>query len=322
MHVHPDIAALRSDRAPQRHAQAAMQRACEAWRAEAAAAQMLAELDDFGHGAPLEHCPMLERVFCEAGDAERLMAALSAQFCAALAANPFGHPPFRNAFDGRAASLLLARAGRAQLMLQSREPGAYDHPSVVFSHALRFDAVLGGAAAARIRRLVEVNEGQARFNDETFALAPGGRLALDLSRESLLIDQVTRRVVVLRLLRHDSAPHPSREYHGRSGALLLQSAGDLTTSRQEAMVALLGRLGRVDAAPQMTALALSDADASLRWQALRESLALDTGQGFAALVALARRDGDALASPAGALRAQLIEAHPQLHELEASLCRA
>ena len=55
----------------------------------------------------------------------------------------------------------------------------------------------------------------------------------------------------------------------------------------------------------------------LRWQALRECLGLDSAIGFAALSAIARRSVDPLAVPAGALRAQLLEAYPQLAEVSA-----
>jgi hypothetical protein len=82
------------------------------------------------------------------------------------------------------------------------------------------------------------------------------------------------------------------------------------------MLALLGRMDVAEAAPLMAELALEDSDSSLRWQSLRECLALDTATGFLALAALARRPHDPLAGPAGALRAQLVEAHPQLLSLE------
>ena len=49
-----------------------------------------------------------------------------------------------------------------------------------------------------------------------------------------------------------------------------------------------------------------------RWQALCQALALDTATGFETLAAIAGDTADALAAPAGALRASLIERHPSL----------
>lgn len=118
MDVHPFIASLRSDRAPQRRAQSAMEAAREAWRAETGAAELMAELERYGKGAPLGSCPQLENVFTGQGEAERLMGLLSQHYCAAIAANPIGHPPFRHGFNGTAGTILLARSGRAQFMLQ------------------------------------------------------------------------------------------------------------------------------------------------------------------------------------------------------------
>lgn len=96
----------------------------------------------------------------------------------------------------------------------------------------------------------------------------------------------------------------------------------MRASRHEMMVALLGRMGRTEAAPEMAAMESEPGDDSLRWQALRECLALDTETGFRALCAVAGAAADPLAAAAGALRAQLVEAHPQLLALEDVPCRA
>ena len=81
------------------------------------------------------------------------------------------------------------------------------------------------------------------------------------------------------------------------------------------MMALLGRMGRSDAAPAMATIACEQGGTALRWQALRECLSLDTATGFAALGEVARRPDDELAAAAGALRSQLIESYPQLREI-------
>lgn len=322
MQVHPDIAALRSDRAPQREAQAAMLAAQQQWAAEPGAATMLEELDDYGKGAPLEACRVLEAMFTVAGEAERLLDLMSQHYCRAIAANPIGHPPFRHGFDGKSASILLASAGRAQLMIQAKEPGEYITETYGFSDATRLDAVLGGAADARLVGTLKRSDGSVRFREQSLVLQASHRLALDLGSETLVVDRVQRRLVVLRLLRTARAPQPSRDHDAASGRLLHQSAGHIGTSRQEAIIALLGRMGREDAVPEIVRIALGDGDSSLRWQALREALALDTGAGFGALSNVAQRGGDALAAQAGALRARLLEAHPQLVKLETDRCPA
>lgn len=312
-----------ADPGRRQRAQAAMRAAGAAWRADPAVGAILAELERFGAGAPLEGCPRLEALFTDTASAPAFAAAWCRQQAAALGREPLGLPAFRHAFDGTISTLLLARSGRAQLILHAREPGTAAFDTVRFTDGVRFDAVLAGSAEARIvRRTVGPAAAQQPFHAEALALRPGARLALDLKEEALQLLATSRRLVTLRLHRFAADPAPSREHRLADGALLHQSAGSITDSRREMMLALLGRMEVAQAAPLMAAMALEHGDPSLRWQALRECLALDSAAGFRALVALARRADDPLAAPAGALRAQLVEAHPELLALETDPCRA
>ena len=292
-----------------------MKAATDCWREEAGMADAMAQFAQFGAGAALEQCPALEEIFLGQGRAEAMTGSLIAHFCSAIAANPLGHPPFRNAFDGRTSTLLLAKSGRAQLLLQSREPGQYSYACANFTDALRYDATLAGSANADILRIHGPRE-QVAFTAEPIALEQGVRLAFDCNTEILLTHTVERRLVTLRLLQTAENPQAGREYSRESGQLLHQSAGTLATSRREMMAALLGRMGRTEAAPVLADMALAEGDMSLRWQALRECLALDTAQGFAALLRMARDPRDPLSGNAAALHAQLCDQHPELRSLE------
>jgi hypothetical protein len=123
-------------------------------------------------------------------------------------------------------------------------------------------------------------------------------------------------LVSLRLQRRRPQGHVAYEYDLADGRLLHRAAGGMQDSRHALMVNLLGRMGRRDAVPALAALAgETPASDDLRWQALRETLGLDTAQGFRLLCALAARDDDALAPAARALRGQLLEQHPMLAEI-------
>ncbi len=318
MRVDPAIAALRSDRSPQQRAQAAMFAARDAWRRQARVAPVLAQLEDFGRGQPLAECPDLSRLFAEGGTAEAFAAGLCSAFAATLADEPFGQLPFRHGFDGVLSTLLLARSGTARLSLVSFEPGERHSESATFSDATRRDAVIAGCATGRLT----ARSAGGAIGSERVVIASGDSLALDLSRQALLVERVERRLVVLRLHRDAPAPRPTCEYALNDGRLLQKSAGDIRHSRQQAMLAVLGRMKRGDAAPIMSEMSGEDRPEELRWEALREALALDTATGFAALASIARSPLDPLAAPAGALRAQLIEAHPELCALEEAPCRA
>lgn len=322
MQIDTVIAALRGDHAPQRLAQQAMGRARDAWRGDPGAAALIADFESYGAGLPMADCPTLQRVFTAPGEAERLLRLLSQHYCSALAANPLGHPTFRHSFDGVISSLLLARAGRAQLLLQAREPGQTNPRSHIFADATMHDAFVAGSGTARLVRMLPDGARGPKFTSESLELAAGSRVAIDLSREALVIENVSRRLVMVRLVRQAECPAPGREYDIESGELIGQSAAEIATSRQEAILTLLGRMGRTEAAPEAARIALDRGDISLRWLALRECLALDSGEGFAALSRIARRRGDPLAANAGALRAQLLESYPQLAKVEEQPCPA
>ena len=322
MRINSRIAALRGDRAPQRQAQAEMERACKAWSKAEGVPEILREFDRYGAGDDLDTCADLQRLLTDGPFATSIVQQLADTLCRAMRENPLGHPPFRIGFDGTAATILLKRSGRAQLLLQAREPGSFDYPSVTFSHAERNEIILSGAGRATIVRDSGRDEKLAVLCDYNLALEAGTRCSLDLTREAFFIDRAETRIVSLRLLRVAERPQPTREYARESGRLLHQSAGDLATSHRESMVALLGRMGRADAAPVLAGLTLQETDISLRWQALRECLALDTAEGYAALCRIARDEADPLSADAGALRAQLCEAHPELIQLEEALCPA
>lgn len=322
MRIDPAIAALQRDPALQRQAQQAMIAACHAWRALPQVAPLVAELDAYGAGAALEDCPALEAAFTTPAGAGAAAEALVRDFSALLLQRPFGQMPFRHAFDGEVSTLLLARAGRAQIVLHAREPGSWSHDQAGFSAGERFEAVLAGYARAQIVRRATPAAGHP-LHVETIALQPGARITLHLAQEALQVCQAERRLVCLRLNRFAADAGPTRHHALDDGRLLHQSAGSMAASRQETMLAILGRMKRIEAAPEMAALALEQgADESLRWQALRECLALDSGAGFVALATVARNAADPLCAPAGALRARLVEIHPQLRQLEETRCPA
>ncbi len=205
-------------------------------------------------------------------------------------------------------------------MLQAREPGSYEFPGATFSDALRYDATLAGKASAHILRIRGVQD-RVHFVEERVTLRPGARLGFDCSNETMLVHDVSQRLVTLRLLQCAEEPRPGREYCRKTGKLLHQSAGSLATSRREMMVAMLGRMQRREAVPIMAAMVHSEGDESLRWQCLRECLALDSEAGFEALSAVAASETDPLGDPARALRTQLIEDHPQFAKVEGQQCR-
>lgn len=318
MHIRPELQALRGDDAPQRRVQARFNALLGEWRADPLVAAAQAELSSFANGAPLEDLPVLAALFAPHEDAAaRFCGDLVGRFARALDDDPLGQVPLRHYTDDLATSLLLLRSGSASLALQALDgPGLARRPAAVsaaFAPTETWEIVLGGRAEIERVRLVAPRPGGAELAREPLLLEPGAVCHRLGSREALPVRRVEGTLVTLKLQRHTGAAGAvTCEYRLADGALLHQAAGSPRDSRLELTTALLGRMGRTDAAPLLAAMAEEQGSASLRWQALRECIGLDSGLGFATLSGIAVRPDDPLAAPAGALRAQLLETYPEL----------
>jgi len=318
MHIRPELQALRGDDAPQRCAQTRFNALLAQWRADPLVAAAQAELSSFANGAPLEDLPVLAALFAPHEDAAaRFCGDLVGRFARALDDDPLGQVPLRHYTDDLATSLLLLRSGSASLALQALDgPGLARRPAAVsaaFAPTETWEIVLGGRAEIERVRLVAPRPGGAELAREPLLLEPSTVCHRLGSREALPVRRVDGTLVTLKLQRHTGAPGAvTCEYRLADGALLHQAAGSPRDSRLELTTALLGRMGRTDAAPLLAAMAEEQGSASLRWQALRECIGLDSGLGFATLSGIAIKPDDPLAAPAGALRAQLLETYPEL----------
>lgn len=320
MLIHPEIEALRSDDAPQRRAQAALGAALERWRGAPLARTAEAELAQWGKGAALEDLPLLAALFAQGDAAETFVAGLVASILAELARDPLGQSPLRHYLDDAVASVTVLRCGSTVLSLQAIDGLALGRggevQSVRFVPCETWEKVLVGSAVAERATIAGVRPGGVDLDRNRRDLAPGQVVHRIGQNEAVLLRTVPGTLVSLKLQRRTSCSDVTREYGLEDGALLHQSAGTPRDSRLELTAALLGRMGRGDAAPLLAAMAEERGNASLRWQVLRECLALDTAQGVATLCRIARNEADPLAAHAGALRAQLIESHPQLSGIE------
>ena len=317
MSIHPDLLALRSDDAPQRHDQIAVSAAVQGWRGRAQFARLEREITSFAGGESLGTLPVLTQLFKPGGQAAgRLVDALIAPLVAALQGQPLGEVPLRHYVDDRSALLVLSQSGGAALTLQVIEPSGHRllprARTVTFTPGMAHERILAGAGEADLVSLDAQLPDRAELSVKQCRLAAGDCLSRDSGRHSQLIRSVTKPLVILRLQRRGGPGDLTREYDLSDGRFLAQAAASPRETRLELVAALLGRMGRSDAAPLLAAMAEEEAAQSLRWQSLKECLGLDTAIGFAALQRIAGREDDALAAPAGALRAQLIESYPQL----------
>ncbi|MEP7223079.1 MAG: hypothetical protein ABI673_10505 [Novosphingobium sp.] len=312
-----DITALQADPAMQLRAQQGLVTALADWQAKPQVARVLGGFARYAAGAPLAEVCELGALFGGGGKAAlTLVAPLVTAFAAALKDQPLGVVPLRHFHDGVLSSLMLARHDEATLTLVAIDgPGLTARPaptSVGFAPADEWEIVLAGRGRGR---LVE-RRGES-LTTHTLDLAPGMALGREAEREALIFDRIDGALLLLRLQRRRDVSLPKREFALDDGCLLHQASASPRESRHEIAVSLLGKMKRADAAPLLAELASDQTHGdSLRWQALRECLGLDTRTGFWTLSAIARAGADPLSVPAGAMRAQLLEAYPQLAEVE------
>lgn len=319
MIIHPDVRALRGDDAPQREAQDLLEALHREWR-EGTAADVLSDLAAFDTARPLSECPALAALF-EEGDASaaRFVEGFTAAMHRGLARAPLGHVPVRHTTDGVTSTLLLARAGNVALSLVAVDgAGLARRPAPItadFSPRESWEHILAGQGDAELAERRSATDSHADLRRRAIRLQPGKVICRDAERQSLLLRGVRGCLVSLRLQRRRKAAGETREYRLDDGALVHMAAGNPRDSRVELMLALLGRMGRTDAAPLAAGIARGEGGDALRWQALRECIALDTLTGVRALLAVAARAADSLSVPAQALRAQLVSAYPQLADV-------
>ena len=320
MLIRPELQVLRSDDAPQRQAQRAAAAALQAWRRDGDGAEVEAELARFHRGAALEDLPLLRALFDpDCTRANRFLGDLIIPLLQQIAKEPLTQSPLRHSTSDVATAIVVARCATSALTLHcisgiglSRQPEA---ETASFLPAETWERVLAGSAEATQVRIAQVGPDSADLERITIHLRESDVRYRNGRDEALLVRSVPTSFVQLRLQRRTDTLLPVRQYRLVDGHLVHQAAGTPRDSRLELTAALLGRMKRRDAAPMLAAMAEERGSDGLRWQVLRECLALDTATGFRTLATIANRADDPLRQPATALRATLIAMHPELQEL-------
>ena len=302
--------------------QSVVERLRDQWRGPPVA-QLLESLEAYAGGNPLDDCAILAECLTSTATAQRLLSPLIDSLCSALREHPFAHVPLRHRFARGVSVLELVRSAGASMSLVVYETAAFEGKeaahSIAFADEERHELCLSGAGNGRIATVVGEREDRVVLDVRSFAIEPQSMLAFDCS-SSRIIDRVDGHLAMLRLARLPQSPGLTREFRLSDGRLLHCASGCRRDSRDEMAVALLGRMNRRDAAEPLAAIACGKGAEHLRWQAVRNSLALDSLVGFAALEVLVGKDGDELSVPAAKLYRQLVEQYPELARTEKQPC--
>lgn len=318
MRIDPALAALRGDGAAQRRMRAAMERAREEWCAVPEIARLRGELGCYAGGERLDGLPALRDLTRSGEGARKLASQWGRHFARVLAREPLAQVPLRHHHsDGYSTMRLLSENGAALVLSVYTERA--DNPparSVVFDDREMHEVVIAGAGHAALYRCAPTEDPRRVVISETpVALAPGTRIAVSGRFAARQIAGVAGRLVMLQLLRIPPEPGLTREYALPSGELLIQASGDKRASQREMAMAVLGAMGRSDAAEPIAALA-HEGPGHSRWEAVRHTLALDPRRGMALLARIAADRTDPLRGEATRLHRELAQSHPQLAAME------
>ncbi len=322
MDIDDDIKSLCGNPSAQRRAQLRIEAARDAWLGSSDVVRFLDELAAYGAGAAFDHGPCLPEAATRLASARHLVEPLTDALMEALREEPLAQVPFRHQKNAGTSILQLATRGRAALVLLAYDSSIANGSTetATFSDVERHEIVLGGAADLELATIAREWPDRAAIDRHTQRVVAGDTLHL-APNQARMVRTIHRRLVLLRIARTPPVPGPSRVFRLDDGRLLHRASGDRVESQRELAMALLGRMGRTDAAPALAAQSRSGSD-HLRWQAIRECLALDTATGFDALLRIARDAEDTLATPAQALRAHLVETYPELAAKESEPCPA
>ena len=305
MFVRDELKALRGDDREARTHRVAMEEALEDCRREPRLAAVLEELLRYGEGGDFAHCPALVALFEHLRSARDILRPLIGRLTALHRAYPLAQLAFRHRSQAGAHVLQIAARGHAtlSLVLQDQDAGA-EHIIATFADADQREVVLTGKANACLFEIVAEERDRVILNSVRTELQSGARMKCTGPRQSRLIKPSHDSLLTLRLARAAGSPGPTRRVDVRSGRIVHRASGNAADSRAELAMLLLGRMGRDDALPVL-ATRTRTGDAQLRWQALRQCLALDAATGLPLLERIAKDHADPLCQAARALLAQL-----------------
>ncbi len=323
MHIDPEIAALRSEQALQRSTTLRMEQARENWLSLPATKVVVADLQQYGTGKPLAELPALSGIVSGYTSAASFVDGFISIFTDGLQDKWLGKIPFSHSCQGGFSTLQLLSEGGASLALLAYDPIKQDAPieSAIFVDRELHEIVVTGSAVAKVHRLSCADPGEMRITSEQRCLKPGVTFTACDHHVTRQIVSVEQSLVVLQLTRTRDEPGPTREYHLADAQMIQQASGSKQVSQCEIALAVLGAMKRRDAVTTMAALAC-DGPAHLRWEAIRQTLALDPIAGMRLLAQVASSPDDHLQRMASNLMDQLTARYPQLSEEKVAPCPA
>ena len=317
MRVDPALKAFAADAPAQAAAQDRVLAARDDWKKMPRVAAILRDCAAYSAGEKLADCERLASLISGEGTVAFVHDWMDVMLAAWREA-PLAQMPFRHSYSGGTGALHLHQEGRVTLALLVMETSAPVTPTTMaFTDCERHEVVLAGRGRGMAFRKRSDAPPTARALD----LLPGSRFHGDADN-ARAIAALDTPLVLLRLARDPAVPRPTCEIDVATGEVVHRASGTAADGRAELAAALLGAMGRGDAAPALARFACGQGGEGARWQALRHALALDTSAGFTALRDLADRQADPIAADASTLLDRLCTSYPQLANMRGTSCHA
>ena len=286
-------------------------------RRRASSRAVESDLKAYGEGAGLAECETLSGLLGDDCLALAWAAGFFEPLMAALRQVPLADLPIRFSCSDGFATIQLFAHSRATLNLTAHEPRqrAGKPDTVLLVDRESTELLLRGETKGVLHRSIECRETERRFESHDRDWQAGDRIELTPNdgRQLLSFDAT---ILTLQLVRSAENPQPTRKFGLGDGRLLKSASGDKQASRDWMALGVLGAMPVAGSLTVMEQIASDTTrDPDLRWEAVRQALAVESTSGFALLAALAKRSDDPLALPAARLKVQLIHAHPRIAEL-------
>ncbi|XBL68212.1 hypothetical protein VO57_008635 [Citromicrobium bathyomarinum] len=246
MHVDAALREFAGDSRAQAAAQDRVLAARAEWQARPQVARVLADCRTLRNTGDFARCGALEALI-HGGAAQEFVAQFIAAMLAAWRDQPLAQLPFRHSYACGQGIVHIHRDGPVTLALVLVERDAARAPrTIAFSDCDRREVVLAGQrAAVRYTR----RDGAPPVAKEV-RLAPGTVLTADADN-SRAIAAVDAPLVLLRVAREPAHPRPTREVELATGRIVHRASPSPADGRAELAAALLGAMGRTDAAPML-----------------------------------------------------------------------
>ncbi|MBV7264678.1 hypothetical protein [Erythrobacter ani] len=319
MQTHFDIAALRSDPALQRRVRSRMSRAADEWRDQGIVQTIAAELQGYGSGCDLSDCQSLGELTTERAVATSFADAWLKPMLHALQDEPLAEVQHRYRCSDGLTSVQLMQSGEATLSLLAYErrdqSGPEEPQTALFSDRESREIVLSGSARSVLHRRENGTSAESKIATIHADWREGCVIVMTGLHETRQVLDVRGSLVLLQLSRTPRRPRSSREFRLADGALMRSVSGDKSASEKQMALAVIGAMHHGLALDLMADRARDqNEDADVRWEAVRQTLALNTQRGMDLLAELRASPRDQLARPAADLEQHLFHTKPKLEE--------